>query len=98
VVPGGERRLVRRLGELAAPTLFERAAFVPPGYSSLLYAHLYEAASCARPTPLFAGFRDFLLRQLRLHNIRKPPDAPVKVPHLGTQRCMHGHCGLSIGL
>ena len=38
-----------------------RAALVPPGYISLLFAHLYEDSSCPLPTPLFAGFRRFLL-------------------------------------
>jgi hypothetical protein len=35
--------------------------FVPPGYASLLFAHLYEDSSCPLRTTLFAGFRSFLL-------------------------------------
>lgn len=41
--------------------LYTAAAFPPPGYTSLLFAHLYEPSSCPRPTPLFADFRAFLL-------------------------------------
>lgn len=43
------------------PVLFRHAAFVPPGYASLLFAHLYEPSSCPLPTTLFAGFRRFVL-------------------------------------
>ena len=46
---------------LQGPTLFQHAAFVPPGYTSLLFAHLYEPSSCPLPTTLFAGFRRFML-------------------------------------
>ncbi len=48
------------------PTLFRHAAFVPPGYTSLLFAHLYEDASCPLPTRLFAAFRSFLLASFGL--------------------------------
>lgn len=41
--------------------LFRHATFVPPGYASLLFAHLYEPSSCPLPTTLFAGFRRFVL-------------------------------------
>lgn len=66
LMTGGRRRLVRRVAEVASPTRFGRAAFVPPGYSSLLFAHLFEDNSCPLPTSLFSGFRDFLLRSLDL--------------------------------
>ncbi|KAK2077117.1 hypothetical protein QBZ16_004751 [Prototheca wickerhamii] len=55
------------VGEAAAvgggrrPTRFLRAAVPPPGYSSLLFAHLYEDNSCAENTELFRGFRLFIL-------------------------------------
>ncbi|KAK9846728.1 hypothetical protein WJX84_010568 [Apatococcus fuscideae] len=64
--PGGQP-LVRRVEGLG-PGAFElrRAAFVPPGYTSLLFAHLYENASCPFPTPLFKGFRSFVLEPLGL--------------------------------
>ena len=78
-LPGGTGRLVRRLSDLAEPTLLARAAFVPPGYTSLLFAHLYEESSCPLPTALFRGFRDFLLRPLGLHEISAPVNGPIKV-------------------
>lgn len=34
-------------------SLYERAVFVPPGYTSLLYAHGYEDNSCPYNTALF---------------------------------------------
>lgn len=46
---------------MQGPVLFRHAAFVPPGYASLLFAHLEEPSSCPLPTTLFAGFRRFLL-------------------------------------
>ncbi|KAL4448126.1 hypothetical protein ABPG75_005345 [Micractinium tetrahymenae] len=63
----GGRLLVRRVEDLKAPTLFRHAAFVPPGYTSLLFAHLYEDASCPLPTRLFAGFRRFMLASFGLN-------------------------------
>ena len=48
------------------PVLFRRAAFVPPGYASLLFAHLYERASCRQSTSLFRGFREFMLEPFGL--------------------------------
>ncbi len=73
--------LVRRVDDLG-PGAFKlsRAAFVPPGYTSLLYAHLYENASCAFPTPLFKGFKDFVLQPLGL--LQQTPlhfQGPLKV-------------------
>lgn len=62
----GGRLLVRRAGELQAPLRFRHAAFVPPGYASLLFAHLHEPSSCPLPTALFAGFRSFLLEAFGL--------------------------------
>ena len=77
---GGRQRLVRRLAEVASPTRFGRAAFVPPGYSSLLFAHLYEDSSCPLPTSLFSGFREFLLRPMGLHAPRAVRgNAPLQV-------------------
>lgn len=46
---------------LQGPVTFRHAVFVPPGYASLLFAHLYEDSSCPLRTTLFAGFRSFLL-------------------------------------
>jgi hypothetical protein len=46
---------------LQGPVVFAHAVFVPPGYTSLLFAHLYEDSSCPLRTTLFAGFRSFLL-------------------------------------
>ena len=51
-----------RLGNLNTPTIFRHAVFVAPGYSSLLFAHLYEANSCPQPTSLFRGFRRWMYR------------------------------------
>lgn len=77
---GGAQRLVRRLAEVASPTRFGRVAFVPPGYSSLLFAHLFEENSCPLPTPLFSGFREFLLRPMGLHAMRAVRgNAPLQV-------------------
>ncbi len=53
---------------MQGPILFRHAAFVPPGYASLLFAHLYEPASCPLPTTLFAGFRRFMLGSFGLHS------------------------------
>ena len=57
---------MKRVEELAQPTLFRQALFVPPGYSSLLFAHLYESNSCPRPTWLFRGFRTWMHHRLGL--------------------------------
>lgn len=51
--------------------LFRHAAFVPPGYTSLLFAHLYEPASCRLPTSLFAGFRRYLLEGFGLLDVQQ---------------------------
>lgn len=51
---------------LQGPVLFRHAAFVPPGYASLLFAHLHEPSSCPLPTTLFAGFRHFMLEAFGL--------------------------------
>ena len=58
--------LLRRAGDLGQATVLESAAFVPPGYTSLLFAHLYETNSCPQPTSLFRGFRRWLLAPLGL--------------------------------
>ena len=62
----GSTPLVRQVGDFPGPVLFKHAAFVPPGYASLLFAHLYEDSSCPLPTALFAGFRRFLLSSFGL--------------------------------
>ena len=49
----GGRRLLRRARQLPGPVVLERAVLVPPGYSSLLYAHGREANSCPQGTELF---------------------------------------------
>lgn len=51
---------------LQGPVHFCHAAFVPPGYASLLFSHLYEPSSCPLPTTLFAGFRQFMLEAFGL--------------------------------
>ncbi|KAK9819676.1 hypothetical protein WJX72_000981 [[Myrmecia] bisecta] len=60
-------------------TLFRKAIFVPPGYTSLLYAHLYQDNSCPHATPLFAGFRRFVMEPLGLYNLRPDVKAPIKI-------------------
>ncbi|KDD75600.1 hypothetical protein H632_c599p3 [Helicosporidium sp. ATCC 50920] len=47
--------------ELKAPTLFERVAWSPPGYASLLFSDLDADAACASRTSLFDAFRDWAL-------------------------------------
>ena len=73
---------MRRVEDLGPGVVkLRRAAFVPPGYSSLLYAHLYENASCAFPTSLFKGFKAFMLEPLGL--LQQSPShfqGPLKVP------------------
>jgi hypothetical protein len=68
--PGGTTPLVRRVEDLPGPVLFRHAAFVPPGYASLLFADLYEDSSCPLPTALFAGFRRFLLAAFGLQPLQ----------------------------
>ena len=77
----GPRRLVRRAEELPGPVVFQRAAFVPPGYTSLLFAHLYEESSCRQATALFRGFREFVLAPFGLGAAATvlAPGAPLKV-------------------
>ena len=72
---------MRRVEDLGPGVVkLRRAAFVPPGYTSLLYAHLYENASCAFPTSLIKGFKAFMLEPLGL--LQQPPSlfqGPLKV-------------------
>ncbi|GAB4817514.1 hypothetical protein N2152v2_004560 [Parachlorella kessleri] len=78
----GPRRLVRRAEELPGPVVFQRAAFVPPGYTSLLFAHLYEEPSCRQATALFRGFREFMLAPFGLGAAAarmRDPGAPLAV-------------------
>ena len=89
---GGASRLVRRLEELPAPARFAGAAFVPPGYTSLLFSSLTEASACGLPTSLFAGFREFLLRPLGLLRAPAlPREAPLQagpLEHLASRRAL----------
>lgn len=62
----GGKVAVRRIEELERPTVFHKALFVPPGYSSLLFAHLYEPNSCPYPTILFKGFKVWMHQRLKL--------------------------------
>ena len=75
---------MRRVEDLGPGVLkLHTAAFVPPGYTSLLYAHLYENASCAFPTSLFRGFKAFMLEPLGL--LQQLPghfQGPIKVPFI----------------
>lgn len=64
-LPAGQP-LLARASKLPAATRFRAAAFVPPGYGSLFFAHLYEDASCPHPTELFTRFRSWALRPLGL--------------------------------
>lgn len=70
----GSQTGVRRLSALNSVTLFRQAVFVPPGYSSLLFAHLYDANSCPRPTSLFRGFRQWLYSHADLHSPQQNQD------------------------
>ncbi|KAL0034323.1 hypothetical protein WJX77_009296 [Trebouxia sp. C0004] len=47
-------------------TMLQQAIFVPPGYTSLLYAHGHEDNSCPYNTALFKGFREWFLGTLSL--------------------------------
>lgn len=60
----GESSAVRRVGDLKQATVFRKALFVPPGYSSLLFAHLHEANSCPMSTSLFRGFKSWVHKRL----------------------------------
>ena len=44
--PASGRPLVQRAALLPRAQLLRHAAFVPPGYTSLLFAHLYEDHTC----------------------------------------------------
>ncbi|KAL3132618.1 hypothetical protein ABBQ32_009146 [Trebouxia sp. C0010 RCD-2024] len=63
----------RRL-HLLEHSLYDRAIFVPPGYTSLLYAHGYEDNSCPYHTALFKGFRKWFLGTLDI-----PSRAPNRI-------------------
>ena len=78
-----------RASALLGRTLFRAAAFVPPGYSSIFFAHLYENGSCPYPTDLFAAFRHWVLGSLAL----APDDSlssqqPVRVRSVGCPECL----------
>ena len=60
-------------------TLLKNAVFVPPGYSSLMFAHLYEANSCPQTAPLFVGFRTWMHANLGLGVAPPVPKIKLKV-------------------
>ena len=66
-----------RMPVVQGPVVFRRAVFVPPGYTSLLFAHLYEESSCPLRTTLFAGFRRFFLSSFGLDDQQQQADAAV---------------------
>ena len=75
--------LLQRASALPDPAIFHHAAFVPPGYGSLLFAHLYENNSCPLgfPGSVFTQFRAWVRESLQLP-LQLPsaaPDAPLKV-------------------
>lgn len=47
-------------------TMLQQAILVPPGYTSLMYAHGYEDNSCPYNAALFKGFREWFLGTLGL--------------------------------
>ncbi len=74
--------LLQRVDDLPSPTLVRHAAFVPPGYASLLFAFLYQDNECPIRTSLFKSFRAWALDALDI----VPPlpvtidlNAPLKV-------------------
>ena len=73
------------------PTTMDRAAFVPPGYGSLLYAHLYEDNSCpyAFPTSVLKAFRAWVLESLGL---------PLHAPAADLRRPVQVRCLLLLSL
>lgn len=60
------RPLLRRVEKLSGPTRLAHAAFVPPGYSSLLFNALYSDGECNVRSQLLADFRVHVLRGLGL--------------------------------
>ena len=72
---------MRRAADLAPRTLLRNAVFVPPGYTSLLFAHLYEANSCPQAAPLFSGFRRWMHSHLGLQAAPRTPHAKLKAGH-----------------
>ena len=60
--------LLQRGSSLPDPALFDQAAFVPPGYGSLLFAHLYENNTCplSFPGSVFTAFRAWVRDSLQL--------------------------------
>lgn len=76
---GSGQPVLARAHMLPPHTLFQHAAFVPPGYASLFFAHLYENASCPYPTDLFASFRQWVWGRLGLDEDDASSHGPVKV-------------------
>ena len=70
---------MRRAGNLSAKTLLKDAVFVPPGYSSLMFAHLYEANSCPQAAHLFIGFRTWMHANLGLGSAPSVPNTKLRV-------------------
>ena len=60
--------LLQRASSLPDPALLHQAAFVPPGYGSLLFAHLYENNTCplSFPGSVFSAFRGWVRDSLQL--------------------------------
>ena len=55
-----------RVEDLDGAAVFKQAVFVPPGYSSLLFANLYEPSRCRQLTSLFKDFKLWLHKRLQL--------------------------------
>ncbi|KAK3238858.1 hypothetical protein CYMTET_51167 [Cymbomonas tetramitiformis] len=58
--------LLRRLHDITTPTIFRHAIFVPPGYSSIMFAHIDQPNSCPQQFGLWRDFRRFLLQPFGL--------------------------------
>lgn len=93
----GGQRLLRRATELKSPTLMRHVVFVPPGYSSLLFAFLHSDNECPARTSLFRGFRTWVLAGLGLSpgpHAEIDPAAPLKVL-LVSRKPYKGHTKVS---
>lgn len=74
--------LLQHVEDLPSPTLLRHAAFVPPGYASLLFAFLYADNECPVRTGLFKEFRAFVLNSLAItppQPVTVDTNAPLKV-------------------
>ena len=70
--------------------LFRHAVFVPPGYASLLFAHLWEADGGAGPIALLVDYGRFLATSFGIHNAPAAGQEPVRVV-LITRRPYRAH-------